>query len=251
MLHIKRNGTTGQLMFIALQNMQQMIGYERPFYEQKFENYAYLLPDSWLKHLCEYTSSRGIDFELTRPPTFKKQRKNDQLIMDVLTPHFSTDHLKKINKIRTHLKILRLSDMTDISGKHILPNIIEGVNYRQSTYGWMNQPLVPKYLPLWKQACARLQQALDNRTLGAWINKSQRWIWSSNSTGSVISNDSKTYVRQTVNGRYKYVMHNNSPSILPYAADVFIKRNKPQLLCIFTEEIQIERVNDDVYDRFF
>ena len=46
-------------------------------------------------------------------------------------------------------------------------------------------------------------------------------------------------------------MHNNSPSILPYAADVFIKWNKPQLLCIFTEEIQIEQVNDDVYDRFF
>lgn len=31
MLHMKREDTTGKLMFIALQNMQQMIGRERPF----------------------------------------------------------------------------------------------------------------------------------------------------------------------------------------------------------------------------
>lgn len=142
MLHMKREDTKGQLMFIALQNMQQMIGCGAPFYEQNYDEYAYLIPDSWLKHLCEYVSSRGIEFELTRPPTFQKQRQHDQFIMDVLKPFFGREQLMHINKIRTHLKLLRLSDMCDIAGKYILPNIKDGINHRNSTYGWMTQPLI-------------------------------------------------------------------------------------------------------------
>ena len=173
MLHMKREDTTGKLMFIALQNMQQMIGRERPFYEQNYQEYAYLIPHSWLKHLCEYVSSRGIEFELTAPPTFKTQRKFDQFIMDVLRPYFSKDQLRRINTVRTHLKVLRMSDVTDISGTYVLPNIKDGVDYRTSTYGWMNQPLVHKFLPLWKQACSKLQLALNNQKLSKWINCSQ------------------------------------------------------------------------------
>ena len=251
MLHIRREDTTGQLMYIALQNMQQMIGCEKPFYEYKYDDYAYLIPDSWLKHLCEYISSRGIEFELTKPPTFQKQRRNDQFIMDLLKPHFSREHMLKINRIRTHLKLLRLSDMTDISGKYILQNIKDGVNYRKSTYGWMNQPLVPQYLPLWKQACARLQQVLNNRTLGQWTNKSQNWTWTSNSSGSVISNTTTTYIRKSICGRYKYVVHQHNPSLLPYDADVIMKRDSPRLLSVFVSPIQLEKKESDPFKYFF
>ena len=146
-LHMKREDTTGKLMCIALQNMQQMIGCERPFYEKACEDYAHLIPDSWPKHLCEYVSSRGIEFELTKPPTFQHQRKFDQFLMDVLKPYFTKDQLSKINKIRLHLKVLRMSDITDIEGKYILPNIKDGVNFRDSTYGWMKQPLVKNFYP--------------------------------------------------------------------------------------------------------
>lgn len=62
--------------------------------------------------------------------------------MDVLNPFFGREHLMHINKIRTHLKLLRLSDMCDITGKYILPNIKDGINHRNSTYGWMTQPLI-------------------------------------------------------------------------------------------------------------
>ena len=251
MLHIKRGDTTGQLMYIALQNMQQSIGCEEPFYEQAFEQYAHLLPDSWLKHLCEYVSSRGIEFELTNSPTFKKQRKFDQFIMDVIKPHFSREQLTRINKVRIHLKVLRMSDVTDIGGKYILPNIRDGTNYRESTYGWMKQPLVEKYLPLWRQACNRLQQALKCRPLGNWINRSQRWKWQSNLSGSVITNNEKTYTRQSINGRYKYILFNKSHSILPYDADVCMKRGYPRLLCVFADKIIPEINSFNPYKSFF
>ena len=53
---------------------------------------------------------------------------HDQFIMDVLSPYFTKTHLLQINKIRIHLKALRLSDISDISGKYVLPNIIRGKN---------------------------------------------------------------------------------------------------------------------------
>ena len=195
--------------------------------------------------------SPRIEFELTRTPAFQKQRQHDQFIMDVLKPFFSKEHLRHINKIRTHLKLLRLSDMCDITGKFILPNIKDGVNHRKSTYGWMTQPLVKKYLPIWRQACARLQQALHNRRLGHWINKSQSWTWKSNSSGSVLTNETTTYVRKSINGRYKYVLHHQSPSIFPYDADVYMKRDSPKLLGIVLDTIRPQPKTIDPFKPFF
>ena len=68
--------------------------------------------------------------------------------MDVIKPYFNLEQLIKINKVRIHLKVLQISGVTDMGGNYIPPNIRDGTNYRDSTYGWMKQPLVEKYLPL-------------------------------------------------------------------------------------------------------
>ena len=183
MMHIKRGDTTGQLMYIALQFIQLTLGTEAPFYSLNYSKYKHFLKHSWITHLWEYIDSRGVEIELTKSCAFNIQRQSDQFIMDVLAPHFTPLQLKEINKIRLHLKVLRLSDVCDVTGKIILPNIKEGINHRISTYGWPNQPLVKKLIPLWKQACHRLQTAISNRPLGQWTNMSQRFQWHSNSTG--------------------------------------------------------------------
>lgn len=118
--------------------------------------------------------------------------------MDVLRPHFTIPQLNIINKIRQHLKVSRLSDICDITRKYILPNIKECVNNRVSCCGWPNQPQVTKFIPLWKQACNRLQTALNNRHLGNWINLLQNFLWTSNSSGSVISNQQARYHRYVI-----------------------------------------------------
>lgn len=193
MMHLRRNDTTGKMIYIALQIMQQSVGSEKEFYDMDYNKYELYLPPSWLKHFCEYIHSRDVSFELTKKVAFTKQRMHDQFIMDVITPYFTKTQLIQINKIRIHLKVLRLSDITDISGKYILPNILRGENFRESTYGWIRQPIVKKFLPIWKQACKQMQHALNNRRLGRWINKSQSWKWTSNSSGTILSDGENTY----------------------------------------------------------
>lgn len=55
MLHMRREDTTGEMMCIALQYMQQSIGCEHEFYGKDYNKYAHYLAPSWLKHLLEYT----------------------------------------------------------------------------------------------------------------------------------------------------------------------------------------------------
>lgn len=251
LMHMRREDTTGQMMFIALQYMQQSIGCEREFYDLDYTTYEQYLPPSWMKHLCEYIHSRGVSFELTKKIGFKPQRMHDQFLMDILTPHFTKSQLLHINKVRLHLKVLRLSDVTDVTGKYILPNIRRGINYRDSTYGWIRQPLVQKFLPLWSQACRKLQQSLDNRRLGRWINRSQSWKWNSNSSGTIISDNTTTYTRQTIRGRTKYILHSNRPSLLPYPADVDVFRDRPKLLGVLIEPVDVKATLKDIYKPFF
>lgn len=59
----------------------------------------------------------------------------------------------------------------------MLPNIKSGVSYRTSQYEWPTQPLVAKYLPLWKQACDIVDQHLASRPLGEWISLKQTFKW--------------------------------------------------------------------------
>ena len=253
MMHIKKNDTTGQLIFIAMQCIQITLGTSKPFYELNYDKYEHLLQASWIKHLWQYMDSRSIEIELTKKCTFTTQRKSDQFLMDILRPHFSTPQLNKINKIRQHLKVLQLSDVTDITGKYILPNIKNGINFRKLSYGWPHQPMVAKFLPLWKNACQRLQIALNNRPLGQWTNISQSFQWASNSSGSIISNASSTYHRYVTNGQRRYKKVTDTPSILPYPADVHIVRNKPRFLAALTDTIIPPHAptNEPTYKKFF
>lgn len=103
MMHTKRGDTTGQLMFIALQFVQLTMGTEEPFYSLNYsKNYSFV-KNNWITHLWEYLDPRGIELELTKACTFLKQRQDDQFIMNVLRPYFSSTQLHQINKIRIHL----------------------------------------------------------------------------------------------------------------------------------------------------
>ena len=73
----------------------------------------------------------------------------------------------------------------------------------------------------------------------------KKWIWKSNSSGSIISNTTTTFVRKL------YIVLNHNPSILPYGADVIMKRDIPRLLSILAEQIEVHSAHCDIYDKFF
>ena len=73
--------------------------------------------------------------------TFQQQRQNDRFIMDLLTPHFDSDTLQKINRVRVALQVLTLADIADDGGRKLLPGVACGVLQRKSKFNWPRQPL--------------------------------------------------------------------------------------------------------------
>ena len=67
----------------------------------------------------------------------------------------------------------------------------------------------------------------------------------------MISNDTTTYTKQSINGQYKYVVYSHTPSILPYNADVYLKRGYPKLLSVLVDGINSEDTINDPYNAFF
>ena len=192
-------------MMINLKYIQMTIGIQQPFQHSDFGSMSHLLPNSWLKSIWEYTCGSGIFIDFTGNLSIAPQRQHDKCIMDILKLHFHSNELLFLNRIRIHLKLLTLADMTDSSGKRLLPNIIDGISHRKSTLQWPNQIVILKHLRLWKRACSILQSHLYSHALGYPITTHQIWEWKTNSDQTIITCDSKFFKKLRTRGRPSYV----------------------------------------------
>ena len=182
-MHLRRNDTTGKLLQIAMQHTQLECGSERLFFNTDYSKYSDFTTPSWCKHLWQYYDKRAIKVDLQNEVTYKKPRQNDQFIMDVLLHEngvlLSKMELIKLNKVRQHLKILTLADITDLRGRRILQQVKEGRLCRKSSFTFAPQDPQDAWIHLWKnKACSILQKALNKKPLGAWTQQThQIWKW--------------------------------------------------------------------------
>lgn len=88
----------------------------------------------------------------------------DISINDLLAKHFICSQMQLINRIRIFLQIMYTSDVTDISGRYLLPNIRDCMNYRKSIWEWPAQVLNQEWT--WK-INSNLNAVLHN-TLGCF-----------------------------------------------------------------------------------
>ena len=225
-MHLKRQDTTGDLMLIALQNMQLSIGTSSCFLHQSYDTYAHLLSNSWMKQLLEYIDSRQVTIDLTRLITFMCQRLQDKAIMQVLTQHFTKSELVLINRARIHLQLYFLSDMTSFDGRSVLPNIVDAINYRTSSWKRPTQTMPLNAHTLWKKSCTCIQSHLRTHRLGKWIRHNQQFRWWSNISQTSICFDNSTYYNLT-SGRYgDYFATTHEKSQCYVNVDVVKKRGK-------------------------
>jgi len=107
--------------------------------------------------------ARAIEMDLHMVVVQKKQRVNDRFIMDILVEsgELSQQELIGINKFQQHLKVIMLSDITDLRGTRILQNIREDENRRSSRFLFSYQEPEPKWKTWWiKKACPILQKQI-------------------------------------------------------------------------------------------
>ena len=173
--HLTIFDKTGRLMLTQLQYLQLEIGISAPFFNTDFKKYGPFATPTWSTNIWEYLNDRDLQLDLSRSIILPLQRENDSFIMDILHQHFPLQKLLILNKIRIHLKVLFLSDIADIRGRIILPQIKTVSSSRSSQFEWPTQPVLKKWTRLWKSACLYLQHFLSSQPLGRWHSTHQLW----------------------------------------------------------------------------
>jgi len=170
-MHLRRMDTTGKLLIIAMQQAQLECGSGTLFFNLDFEEWNKLITQTWQTNLWEYYSKRRMMIDLDLEIVTKHNRNKDAFIMDILKQSnaFSDVELSQVNKVRQHMKLLTLSDVTDVRGNRILHNIRNCVNYRKSKYDFAPQNPLQDWKKLWKErACPILNAHVNKNPLGEW-----------------------------------------------------------------------------------
>ena len=132
--HLTIFDKTGRLMLTQIQYLQLEIGIGAPFFNSDYSTFGAFATSTWIKNIWEYLQKRDLQLDLSCSFTFPLQRQNNIFMLDVLHQHFPIEDLLILNKVRLHLKVLFLSDICDIHGKSILPQIKNGQTPRDSSF---------------------------------------------------------------------------------------------------------------------
>jgi len=180
-MHMRQNDTTARLLQISLRHTQLQLGLGTNFLQMDYDEYSYLhSQETWLTHLWQYISSRGLQITLTDDITVSTPFESDAFIMDVLHSSNMTREEKIIaNKVRISLQILHLSDIVDGRGRRLLPDVRNGVIHRKSKLHWPKQILLRKWIPIWHKACGILQRYVTKykTSTSPEQSKNQEWEW--------------------------------------------------------------------------
>ena len=131
--------------------------------------------------------------------------------MDLLLPHIpSTSVHYCLNACRIALQIITLSDLTTVDGLKVLPNILQGKQYRSSNIKWPNQEIPHHWWSTWKQYLSSyIVPYLSLHKLGAWTSEShQTFRWRQLSPTSIISPLSNVYTTTSLSRFPRYFSTN-------------------------------------------
>jgi len=239
MMHLRKGDTTGNLLQMSMKYTQLHLGVQSPFFSLDYDEYEYLCQDrTWIQHLWEYTSSRGLEVAITDPIVFPSVFEKDTFIMDVL---HESDEMTRLecqiaNKVRLSLQILHLSDIVDGRGKRLLPDVRNGKIRRGSTLTWPRQVLLTKWMPTWQKACGVLQRYVSSHHIGKKTAPShQQHIWTTDAAHEYITNGVKVYRRTILKNKQFYVDTKTSlPSIVLciHDADVTFNKDRPKIIFV-------------------
>ena len=136
------------------------------------------------------------------------------------------DQMRILNRFRVFLQSMYISEISDISGKFILPNIVNCIQYRSSLWEWPKQECPKHHNKLWKRACKVMQDHLHTHRLGKWCTQIQSWNWKISDCSSYVVHP-KLGSFELNQSRYKsfYGACDSVPVECKIEADMFIKRD--------------------------
>ena len=166
--HLRKKDDTGKMMIMSMRYTQIQLGIQEMFLNSDFDTYGERAFPTWITHIWEYISTRSLSIDINFDVVLPSQREGDRMIMDTLQNEFSESELQIINKVRISMKVLFLSDVVDVRGKSLLPEVYDCKIHRTTKLIWPKQVLLNKWKNVWKRACYKLQQWVSGNHLGLW-----------------------------------------------------------------------------------
>ena len=236
LMHIRKNDSTGKLLQIPQKHTQLQLGIGTPFFSTDYDAYSYLCQLTWLTHLWQYTSSCGLEIELTDSIVLDSPYENDRFIMDILlqSPAMTKQDCIVANKMRIAMRLLHLSDVVDGRGKRLLPDIRNGCNYRASKLEWPRQVQLKKWLPTWQKACGILQRFASKHHIHInQLSLHQNSIWTTDSSQKYVTNGTITYVKVYARTKtYFTLLRQKLPENIKCTTsiDISFTKNRPRIV---------------------
>ena len=144
-MHYRNDDTTGRLIKTSLRYTQVKSGLAKPFYTQNFYKF-FLLTPTWLTNLWQYCSESHVQLRETKPWIYEAPRDNDFFLMTMsMRSNISQEQKEIFNRMRLNLKLLTAADI--VLPEHATkfdPNILFGINKRNSDLNWPKQMQLSK-----------------------------------------------------------------------------------------------------------
>ena len=128
---LRTPGQSQHLLLICIHEWQLNSGMSFPLLEFPKRPCPHL-EGQWLLSTRQFLSSLNASITLTKSYTLPHLREHDQHIMDVLvsTTKFSTRRMSRLNYCRLFLQITLLSEITNQTGTHLIPDFWSGTGPR-------------------------------------------------------------------------------------------------------------------------
>ena len=155
-----------------------------------YKKYSHLVTHTWVKMLWEKVSIFGI-IVTTLSTLGGLPREGDDFIMQViLRARYTSDKVRRINRVRVSMQVLFISDILTASGHMIAPDILSPrpKGETRSSMRWSNEHPTSSDMTLWRNAMQAIcPSRCLGRGVGRFINKTHRiWKWHWNSNGSML-----------------------------------------------------------------
>lgn len=216
-MHYRRHDITGRLYKICMRWTQLELGFPAPFYTYKYNSCKMYITTTIVTDLWEYLSDCNATIIEQTPWVHTAPRHND----------FFLNHTVSQSSICKEHDIVAIA-----SGTKILPNILSGINNRQSTLHWPNSlAFPPAWISIWAYILNTIvQPRLQASPLGSWVAEThQTWLSTISYSHQIISFNNKYHKLKRASRTPTF-----APTVgtypCPLNADILVRNNELVLL---------------------
>jgi hypothetical protein len=227
--HLRHDETVANDIKVALSAWQLVSGLCTPFLETVNPQLTYL-GEGWLPHMRDHLSAIDGNIWIEDQWSPQLQRQGDKSIMSVLLtiPGITKGILKSANYVRLYLRVITVSDLTNIQGTHTPANRFNGGWRCSSSLHWPDIPKPPRKLfalfrSLIRKAVAGRTSSLHmaaplclTSTLGSWppTTRHTKYEFFRTPTQLFHFTDTYTYTVYTQASSHRF-RHTTTSSLLP------------------------------------